>query len=46
MKVTPTPLDGHVLIDTEPSGDDRGGFERLFCVDEWASLRAVCGSSR
>lgn len=34
MKVTPTPIDGVVLVETTPFVDHRGSFSRLFCVDE------------
>ena len=39
MKVLPTPLAGLQVIDTEPSCDSRGRFERLFCEQDWTPLR-------
>ena len=39
MKVSATPLPGLVTVDTEPRVDERGQFERLFCVDTWRSIR-------
>lgn len=39
MRVVPTPLPGLQLIDTEPTRDSRGRFERLFCEQEWALVR-------
>ena len=39
MKLVPTPLAGLHVVDTEPSGDARGRFERLFCEQDWAPLR-------
>lgn len=40
MKLLPTPLSGLQVIDTEPVGDTRGRFERLFCEHDWTPLRA------
>lgn len=40
MKLRPTPLSGVHVIDTEPVGDARGRFERLFCEHDWAPVRA------
>ena len=40
MRVMPTPLPDLQLIDTEPTSDSRGRFERLFCEQEWAQVRA------
>ena len=40
MKVLATPLSGLRVIDTQPGGDARGRFERLFCEQEWAPLRS------
>lgn len=40
MKVLPTPLPGLLVINTEPMGDARGCFERLFCEQTWATLRS------
>lgn len=40
MKLLTTPLPGVHVIDTEPVGDARGRFERLFCVQEWSPIRA------
>ena len=40
MKLLPTPLSGLHVIDTEPVGDARGSFERLFCEHDWSPLRA------
>lgn len=39
MKAQSTPLAGLTLLDTEPVGDARGRFERLFCMQEWAPVR-------
>lgn len=39
MKLHPAPLAGLQVIETAPVGDARGRFERIFCGDEWASLR-------
>jgi dTDP-4-dehydrorhamnose 3,5-epimerase len=39
MKLLPTPLPGLQVVDTEPVGDARGRFERLFCEQQWALLR-------
>ena len=39
MKLLPTPLAGAYVVDTEPVGDARGRFERLFCVADWATTR-------
>ena len=35
MKLTPTELDGVVLVETELFEDDRGGFARLWCKQEF-----------
>jgi dTDP-4-dehydrorhamnose 3,5-epimerase len=40
MKLMPTPLAGLQIVETAPDGDARGTFERLFCEQEWASLRS------
>jgi dTDP-4-dehydrorhamnose 3,5-epimerase len=40
MKLLPTPLPDLQVVDTESSGDARGRFERLFCTQAWAALRA------
>lgn len=40
MKLVSTPIDGLRLVETEPVGDARGRFERLFCEQEWTRLRA------
>lgn len=40
MKVHPTPLSGLQVVDTEPVGDARGRFERLFCERDWTPLRS------
>lgn len=34
MNITPTDIDGCVIVETEPIGDDRGWFSRIFCADE------------
>lgn len=39
LKLLPTPLAGLQIVETAPVGDARGMFERLFCEQEWASLR-------
>ena len=39
MKQLATPLPGLQVVDTEPTGDARGRFERLFCEQDWAPLR-------
>jgi len=39
MKVSQTPLAGLKVVDTEPGGDARGAFERLFCEHEWTPVR-------
>ncbi len=36
MRFLPTPLPGVILVETEPSGDVRGHFARLYCPDEFA----------
>ncbi|MEP6562877.1 MAG: dTDP-4-dehydrorhamnose 3,5-epimerase [Nakamurella sp.] len=36
MKFTSTPIEGVMIIDLEPHGDDRGFFARSFCQDEFA----------
>ena len=38
MKIQPTPLPGLVVVDTEPVGDARGRFERLFCDEAYREL--------
>ena len=43
MKVSPTPLAGVMVIDTERREDPRGSFARLFCAQE---LGAVIGRRR
>lgn len=40
MKLLPTPLAGLQIVETEPVRDARGRFERLFCAQQWMSLRA------
>lgn len=40
MKLLSTPLPGLQIVDTEPASDGRGRFERLFCEQEFAPLRA------
>ena len=37
MKLTPTPLDGAVLVELEERTDDRGFFARTFCREEFAA---------
>lgn len=37
MKITPTHLQGVVVVETPPLTDDRGAFTRLFCDSELAS---------
>lgn len=37
MKITPTKVDGVMLLDLEPIKDDRGYFARAFCADTLAS---------
>lgn len=39
MKLLQTPLPGLQIVDTEPLGDARGHFERLFCERQWGPLR-------
>lgn len=39
MKLLQTPLPGLQIVDTEPLGDARGHFERLFCEQQWKPLR-------
>lgn len=39
MKLADTPIAGLHLVDTEPVGDARGRFERLFCERDWSPLR-------
>lgn len=39
MKLHPTPLAGLKVVETAPVGDARGRFERMFCEQEWATLR-------
>jgi dTDP-4-dehydrorhamnose 3,5-epimerase len=38
LAITPTPIEGVVLVDRVRSADARGEFERIFCADE---LRAA-----
>jgi dTDP-4-dehydrorhamnose 3,5-epimerase len=38
MKITTTPLDGLVVVETTPFVDQRGQFSRLFCADELGSV--------
>lgn len=38
MKLIPLPLDGLHLLETEPFGDHRGRFGRLFCARELAEI--------
>ena len=40
MKLLPTPISGLQVVETEPAWDARGRFERLFCDQQWAPLRA------
>lgn len=35
---TPTPIDGVLTLERQPRGDDRGWFERLYCVSDMAAL--------
>lgn len=35
MKFTPTDIDGVMIVDLEPLGDDRGFFARFFCTEEF-----------
>jgi dTDP-4-dehydrorhamnose 3,5-epimerase len=37
MKFYPTKLSGAYLIETEPRGDERGYFERMFCAREFGA---------
>ncbi|HYO85521.1 MAG TPA: dTDP-4-dehydrorhamnose 3,5-epimerase [Dermatophilaceae bacterium] len=37
MKFTPTAVDGCMIIELEPHGDDRGFFARTFCTQEFAA---------
>jgi dTDP-4-dehydrorhamnose 3,5-epimerase len=37
MRFTPTAIDGVVVVDIEPAGDDRGFFARLHCPEEFAA---------
>ncbi|MEZ5618810.1 MAG: dTDP-4-dehydrorhamnose 3,5-epimerase [Rhodocyclaceae bacterium] len=37
MKFTPLSLDGSVIIELEPIGDERGSFTRTFCEREFIS---------
>lgn len=39
MKLISTPLSGLHVVETDPFCDARGRFERLFCEQDWASLR-------
>jgi dTDP-4-dehydrorhamnose 3,5-epimerase len=39
MRFLDTPLAGLTLIQTEPGGDSRGRFVRLFCGEEFGALR-------
>ena len=41
MIFTPTAIDGVVVVDLEPRGDDRGFFARFFCEDEFAQAGLV-----
>jgi hypothetical protein len=38
MKITPTRLQGVMVVETPPLTDDRGAFTRLFCNSELASI--------
>jgi dTDP-4-dehydrorhamnose 3,5-epimerase len=40
MKFHATPLAGLFVVETEPRGDARGRFVRVFCEQEFAPLRA------
>jgi dTDP-4-dehydrorhamnose 3,5-epimerase len=37
--ISPTPLDGLMIIQRKPISDERGLFERLFCADELAAAK-------
>lgn len=37
MKFHLTPLEGAILVELQPYGDERGFFARVFCQDEFAS---------
>lgn len=39
MKLLSTPIADLQVVDTEPVGDARGRFERLFCEQQWTPLR-------
>jgi dTDP-4-dehydrorhamnose 3,5-epimerase len=39
LKELRTPLEGLTVIETVPSVDERGRFERLFCEEEYKTLR-------
>ncbi len=41
MRFTPTDIDGVVIVDLEPRGDDRGFFARFFCEQEFADAGLV-----
>ena len=38
MKVTPTQLQGVLVVETTPLTDDRGAFTRLFCDKQLAEI--------
>lgn len=37
MDFRPTPIEGVILVEGEPHRDDRGSFERVFCVGTFAA---------
>ena len=41
MIFTPTDIDGVVIVDLVPRGDDRGFFARFYCEDEFAAAGLV-----
>ena len=43
FRIMDTPLHGLKLVERKPIGDHRGYLERLYCVDEFASLFAGKG---
>ncbi len=41
MRIEPLPLAGAALVRTEPHGDERGHFARLFCQEELRELNGA-----
>jgi dTDP-4-dehydrorhamnose 3,5-epimerase len=46
VKFTPTGIDGVVVVDLEPRGDDRGFFARFYCGDEFEAAGLVAPTAQ